>query len=269
MALPSIDALRAELAEPYPLDDTARERFAAEGFVKLSGVASPGALAAARAEVKRLAAAGGGPGRSGFLSMDLMWQGDSDVLKAFALSPRLGRLATELLHVAEVRLYHDNVLSKDPGCGRTPWHFDAHHFPIATREIVTSWLPLQAIGEAMGPLAFAADAEAWRVAEGTDFSATDASYDRGVSEGFRSAGVRIDDTPFALGEMSFHHAWCFHCARANATTQPRTVLANTYFADGARVVEQPTMVSGDWQRFLPGAGAGEIIDTPLNPIVSR
>ncbi len=268
-AAPSSSELRAELAEPYALTDAARERFAAEGFVKLRGVVSPGALTAARAEVARLAAAGDGPGHSGFLSMDLMWQAGSDVLEAFALSSRLGRLAAQLLEVADVRLYHDNVLAKEPGCGRTPWHFDAHHFPIASRDVVTSWLPLQAIPAEMGPLAFAADAEAWRVAEDTDFSATDSSYDRGVSEGFRSAEVRIDDAPYALGEMSFHHSWCFHCARANATTQPRTVLASTYFADGARVVNQPTMVSGDWQRFMPGAGPGTVIDTPLNPVVSR
>lgn len=269
VAAPSVDELCAELAEPYTLNAAARERFAAEGFVKLQGVVSPGALAAARAEVARLATAGDGPGRSGFLSMDLMWQAGSDVLEAFALSPRLGRLAAELLDVADVRLYHDNVLRKEPGCGRTPWHFDAHHFPIASRDVVTSWLPLQAIPAAMGPLAFAADAEAWRVAEHTDFSTTDSSYDRGVSESFRSAGVRIDDAPYALGEMSFHHSWCFHCARANTTTQPRSVLASTYFADGARVVEQPTMVSGDWQRFMPGAGPGTVIDTRLNPVVSR
>lgn len=269
VAAPSVDELCAELAEPYTLNVAARERFAAEGFVKLQGVVSPGALAAARAEVARLAAAGDGPGRSGFLSMDLMWQAGSDVLEAFALSPRLGGLAAELLDVADVRLYHDNVLKKEPGCGRTPWHFDAHHFPIASRDVVTSWLPLQAIPAAMGPLAFAADAEAWRVAEHTDFSTTDSSYDRGVSESFRSAGVRIDDAPYALGEMSFHHSWCFHCARANTTTQPRSVLASTYFADGARVVEQPTMVSGDWQRFMPGAGLGTVIDTRLNPVVSR
>jgi len=268
VAAPSANELGAELAEPYELSDAARERFSAEGFVKLQGVVSPGALAAARAEVARLRTAGDGPGRSGFLSMDLMWQAGSDVLEAFALSPRLGRLAAELLEVADVRLYHDNVLSKEPGCGRTPWHFDAHHFPIASRDVVTSWLPLQAIPAAMGPLAFAADAEAWRVADDTDFSATDSSYDRGVSERFRSAGVRIDDAPYALGEMSFHHSWCFHCARANMTTQPRTVLASTYFADGARVIDRPTMVSGDWQRFLPGAGPGAVIDTPLNPVVS-
>ena len=185
------------------------------------------------------------------------------------LSPRLGRLAADLLGVADARLYHDNVLSKLPGCGRTPWHFDAHHFPIASRDIVTSWIPLQAIPAPMGPLAFAAGSDTWKLAEHVDFNARDTSYDAGVAAAFAAAGVRVDDSPFALGEISLHHAWCFHCARGNATTQPRQVMATTYFADGAPLVERPTMVSGDFEKFLPGARPGVVIDTPLNPIVSR
>ena len=50
------------------------------------------------------------------------------------------------------------------------------------------------------------------------------------------------------------------------TTQSRIVLANTYFADGARVVEKPTMVSGDWQKFIPGVGPGEIAASEFNPV---
>lgn len=265
----TLDELREQLAEPYALTDPQAERFRAEGYAKLPAVLSPEALALARAEVERLAAAGDGPGSSGFLSLDMMWQGDSEVLELFALSPRLGRLAADLLGVADVRLYHDNVLSKQPGCGRTPWHFDAHHFPIASPDIVTSWIPLQAIPAPMGPLAFAAGKDTWKQAEHVDFNAKDASYDKGVAAAFKDAGVRVDDTPFALGEMSFHHAWCFHYARGNATTQPRMVMASTYFADGARLVDSPTMVSGDFEKFLPGAQPGEVIDTPLNPVVSR
>ncbi|PTL54349.1 phytanoyl-CoA dioxygenase family protein [Paraconexibacter algicola] len=269
VALPTLDELREELATPYELGSEAVERFERDGYVKLRDVLSPGALAAGRAEVLRLAAAGDGPGRSGFLSMDLMWRSGSEVLELFALSPRIGRIAADLLQVAEVRLYHDNVLSKEPGCGRTPWHFDAHHFPIASRDVVTSWVPLQAIPAPMGPLAFAAGKDVWKTAEAVDFSSTDDSYDRGVAEAFRAADVQVDDSPFALGEISFHHSWCFHYARPNATTQPRMVHASTYFADGARLVDEPTMVSGDWQRFMPGARPGAVIDTPLNPIVSR
>ena len=258
--------LREELATPYALGDEQAGAFRADGYVKLTEVLSPGALALARAEVERLA---GTPGSSGFLSLDMMWQGDSEVLRAFALSRRLGRLAADLLGVADTRIYHDNVLTKTPGCGRTPWHFDAHHFPIASRDIVTSWIPLQPVPAAMGPLAFAEGIESWRLAEGVDFSSRDSSYDAGVATAFRDAGVVVDDSPFALGEVSFHHAWCFHCARGNGTTQPRQVMATTYFADGARLVERPTMVSGDYEKFLPGARPGAVIATPLNPIVSR
>ncbi|MBA2349024.1 MAG: phytanoyl-CoA dioxygenase family protein [Solirubrobacterales bacterium] len=265
----SVDELREELATPYDLAAEDGERFRAEGYIKLPGVLSEGALALGRAEVEALAATGDGPGRSGFLSLDMMWQGESEVLRLFALSPRLGRLAADLLGVADARIYHDNVLSKTPGCGRTPWHFDAHHFPIASKEIVTSWIPLQAIPAPMGPLAFAAGKETWKVADEVDFNTKDTSYDRGVAEAFKAAEVRVDDSPFALGEVSFHHAWCFHYARGNATTRPRQVMATTYFADGARLVDSPTMVSGDFEKFLPGARPGEVIDTPLNPVVSR
>lgn len=265
----SVEELREELATPYELAPEDGERFREEGYIKLKDVLSAGALALGRAEVEALAAAGDGPGRSGFLSLDMMWQGDSEVLRLFALSPRIGRLAADLLGVADTRIYHDNVLSKTPGCGRTPWHFDAHHFPIASKDIVTSWIPLQEIPLPMGPLAFAAGKDTWKVAEEVDFNAKDTSYDRGVAEAFKEAEVRVDDSPFALGEVSFHHAWCFHYARGNGTTQPRQVMATTYFADGAKLVDSPTMVSGDFEKFLPGAKPGEVIDTPLNPVVSR
>jgi len=90
-----------------------------------------------------------------------------------------------------------------------------------------------------------------------------------VDAAFRSAGVMVDEGPFVLGEVSFHHAYCFHAAGPNGTNAARQVMATTYFEDGAPVVGAPTMVSGDWEKFLPGARPGERIDTPLNPIVSR
>jgi hypothetical protein len=58
----------------------------------------------------------------------------------------------------------------------------------------------------------------------------------------------------------------FHTAGNNRTSQSRIVLANTYFADGARVVKEPTMVSGDWQKFIPGVDPGEIAASELNPV---
>jgi hypothetical protein len=88
-----------------------------------------------------------------------------------------------------------------------------------------------------------------------------------VSEVFRAQAVQVEDGPFAAGEVSFHGANCFHTAGANRTTEARVVLANTYFADGTRVVPSPTMVSGDWRKFIPGAEPGQVVASPRNPLL--
>ena len=50
------------------------------------------------------------------------------------------------------------------------------------------------------------------------------------------------------------------------TIRSRVALANTYYRDGAKVVNAPTMVSGDWQKFMPNVKPGEVAASPLNPI---
>ena len=92
------------------------------------------------------------------------------------------------------------------------------------------------------------------------------SYDRTVSNVFAEHGVDVDDGPFGLGEISFHHSRSFHTAGPNNTTKSRMVLATTYFEDGACVVPAPTMISGDWRKFMPDVGAGEPIRSRYNPV---
>ncbi|MEO0815641.1 MAG: snoK, partial [Myxococcota bacterium] len=57
-----------------------------------------------------------------------------------------------------------------------------------------------------------------------------------------------------------------HSAGANHSLRSRVVLANTYYEDGAQVVDSPTLISGDWQKFLPGVSPGEVAATALNPV---
>lgn len=263
--LPSDDALAAELAEPYPLTGAQVAAYRAESFVKLPGVLSPGGLERLRVRLRGMLDAVVDPA-VGFQSLEMMWLTDP-LLRAAVLSPRVGGIAAGLLGVDRVRLYHDNALSKEPGAGRTPWHVDAHHFPLASADVLTAWIPLQPTPREMGPLAFARGAGTWRLVAGVAFDKHGTSYDRGVSEVFRAQQVDVQDGPFAAGEMSFHSAHCFHTAGANRTTAPRMVLATTYFADGVRVVQQPTMVSGDWRKFIPGAEPGVVVASPRNPLL--
>ncbi|MFL2514353.1 MAG: phytanoyl-CoA dioxygenase family protein, partial [Alphaproteobacteria bacterium] len=151
-------------------------------------------------------------------------------------------------------------------CGRTPWHFDDHHFPLDTNDVVTAWAPAQPIPLEMGPLSFAYPLDVHKIVNSVTFEKTGTNYDRGVSEVFAKNNVAVNETPFELGEVSFHHNLNFHTAARNRTNRSRIALANTYYKDGAKVMDAPTMVSGDWQKFMPNVKPGEIAASPLNPI---
>lgn len=266
LSAPTPEELAAELAAPYPLAADAIAFFRREGYVKLSQVCSPRALLALRREFDSLfARALSDAPAMRFPSLEMMWTHDATA-RAFVLSRRLAGLAARLLGVRAVRLYHDNALSKLPGCGRTPWHYDAHHYPIASENVVTAWMPLQPTPRAMGPLAFAPGIDTWRRVAELPFSKFDDSYDRGIARTLRESGVKVDDGPFALGEVSFHHTRCLHTAGSNRTTLARMALATTYLEDGARLVDSPTLVSGDFEKFMPGVGPGAPIASPLNPV---
>ncbi len=270
VALPTDAEVMAELATPYPVTDEQIAFFQENGFIKLKQVFSPGAVMRLRAELLRLLQAEfdtnpdeGAVDR--FLSMEMVWP-DNPLLKAYVTSPRVAQISAQLLGVDAVRLYHDNVLAKQPRCGRTPWHYDEHHFPLDTNDVVTAWAPAQAIPLAMGPLAFAYPLDVHELVNNVTFEKSGTGYDRGVAEVFARNNVAVDETPFEIGEVSFHHNLSFHTAAGNRTDRSRIILANTYYADGARVVDEPTMVSGDWQKFMPGVGPGDVAASHLNPV---
>jgi hypothetical protein len=262
------DEVAAALAESYPLTASQRERFRDESFIKLPGVIPPRVLRRLADRLDQLLQGEHGddnPGR--FTALEQMWLGD-ELMRAVALSPRLGNLAADLLGT-DVRIYHDNALSKEPGCGRTPWHHDAEHFPLATLSAVTAWIPVSAISPAMGPLSFARHPDLRGLLADLEFDRTGTSYDTAVSGRIATSDVPIEDGPFAAGDVSFHGALCFHTAGANHTKQSRRALATTYFADGARVVKTPTLISGAWRDFLPGVAPGGLATSPLNPVVGH
>ncbi len=264
---PSLPELEAELDTPYALLPDAIESFRAEGYVKLRDVCSQASLLLLRRTFEALfARALAEAPAMRFPSLEMMWTTDA-VARAFVMSRRLARLAAELLGSDAVRLYHDNALSKLPGCGRTPWHYDAHHYPIAAENVVTVWVPLQPTPRAMGPLAFARGIETWRRVADLPFSKFDDSYDRGIAEALREGGVAVDDGPFELGEVSFHHTRSLHTAGPNRTQLARMALATTYLEDGARLVDSPTLISGDFEKFMPGVKPGDPIASRLNPIL--
>ena len=88
---------------------------------------------------------------------------------------------------------------KESGCGRTPWHYDEHHFPLETNDVITAWIPAQAIPIEMGPLTFAKPLEVYKLVENIRFNEFDTSYDRKIKNVFKNNHVSIVEEPFELG----------------------------------------------------------------------
>ena len=268
--IPSTKEIISELTETYPLTNDQIVFFRKNGFIKLKNVFSAGAVLKLRTELinqlkKEFNVDPDKGAHERFLSLEMTWL-KNVLLRAYVLSPRLGQISADLLGVPAIRLYHDNVLAKQAGCGRTPWHFDDQHFPLDTNDVVTAWIPAQPTPVEMGPLSFAYPLEVHKLVNAVKFEKTGVGYDRGVSEVFAKNKVTVNETPFELGEVSFHHNLNFHTASQNRTNRSRIVLANTYFKDGARVINSPTMISGDWQKFMPNIKPGDVAASPLNPI---
>ena len=261
--------LKRELSKPYNLTINNIKTFQRNGFIKLKNILTPTVIQVLRCEIlsllKKTFKNYSENKRNRFLSLEMMWL-ENSLIREFVFSSRITKICADLLSVKKIRLYHDNALVKESGCGRTPWHYDDHHFPLETNDVITVWIPAQAIPVEMGPLTFAKPLEVYKLVKNIKFNEFDTSYDKKINDVFKANQVSIVEEPYELGEVSFHHNLIFHTASENKTTQSRIVLANTYFADGARVVNDPTMVSGDWKKFIPATKPGEIVSSNLNPI---
>lgn len=199
-----------------------------------------------------------------FLQLFNLWRED-DRIKALVFSKRLGKLASDLMQTDGVRMYHDQALFKEGGGGITPWHADQYYWPLETDKTITAWIPLQPVPIEMGPLEFSAGSQ--RIVEGRDLEIGDES-ETIMQQKLRVTDFRHVIEPFDAGEISFHSGWVFHRAGANHTNQMRKVMTIIYM-DEDMELKQPENNNqiNDWNAWCPGAQIGEVIDTPMNPIL--
>ena len=199
-----------------------------------------------------------------FLQLFNLWQ-ENEQIKQLVFSPRLAKLAADLMQTNGTRLYHDQALFKEGGGGITPWHADQYYWPLQTDKTITAWMPLQATPLEMGPLEFSAGSH--QIVDGRELNISDES-EVAIQQKLRVTDFKHVIEPFDAGEISFHSGWVFHRAGANSTQQMRKVMTIIYM-DKDMVLKNPENKSqiADWNRWCPGANIGEVIDTPLNPVL--
>ena len=145
------------------------------------------------------------------------------------------------------------------------WHADQHYWPLSSDKTITAWIPLQETPLEMGPLEFSAGSHT--ILDGRELSISDDSEEQ-IQKRLRVTDFKHVIEPFDAGEISFHSGWVFHRAGANTTDQMRKVMTVIYM-DKDMVLKKPSNPGqqNDWETWCPGAKVGEMIDTPLNPVL--
>ena len=269
----SVEKIAEELNQSFSITQQQIDFFRLNGYIKIKNVLSPELVQYMNEAITREIDKLNIPtvdiekrdtyGKA-FLQIMNIWT-KSEPVKEIVFGKRLAKMASELMCVDGVRMYHDQALFKEPGGGFTPWHADQYYWPVSTDKTVTVWIPLQKTGLELGPLEFSAQSQT--LEEGRTLKISD------DSESVIQKKLTLNDftkvvEPFDVGEVSFHMGWVFHRAGPNSTQQMRKVMTIIYM-DKDMTLMKPKNDNqvADWEVWCPGAKIGEVIDTPLNPIL--
>jgi ectoine hydroxylase-related dioxygenase (phytanoyl-CoA dioxygenase family) len=261
------------LDQPYSLPSQAIEFYQKNRFIKLKDVLDSETLAFYEQRITKKVSELNRQSEplesrdtygKAFLQIFNLWREDP-AIKKLVISKRLAGIASALMQVEGVRIYHDQALFKEAGGGITPWHADQYYWPLSSDKTITVWIPLQEVKLEMGPLEFSAGSH--QITEGRELSISDESEEK-IRQKLRVTDFPHIVEPFALGEVSFHSGWVFHRAGANQTDEVRKVMTVIYM-DKDMILKEPENENqrNDWETWCPGAIVGQEIDTPLNPVL--
>ncbi len=183
--------------------------------------------------------------------IDNGWYSDP-VIRAAAASPRLGRVAAQLIGAHGIRLWHDQYLRKPrSGGGVVPYHQDWMYWQEIDRcRTVTCWIALADVSADMGPMVF-----------------LKGSHQSGLRLDLKPehyTGETLDESPLGrehaavpvvvrAGQVSFHHGATMHGSGVNRTPSDRVSLVSHVIASDCAyrkgVQEHPHMCIKDMARF--------------------
>ena len=271
--MPPPTAIRSFLSEPYALTQEQIDYYQQNRYIKLKQVLNEESLLYFNQvitdrvnQMNKVSTALHERTTYGkaFLQLFNLWRED-ELVKELVFGKRLAKVAADLIETEGVRIYHDQALFKEGGGGITPWHADQYYWPLESDKTVTIWIPLQSTPLELGPLEFSAGSH--QLLEGRDLEIGDES-EVTIEQKLRVTDFRHVIEPFDAGEVSFHSGWVFHRAGANVTDQMRKVMTVIYMDKNMKLKnpENENQIN-DWNTWCPGAKVGEIIDTPLNPVL--
>jgi len=213
------------------------------------------------------------PDDPGFFIEDFCnWPTNLDY-RALACASPLPQVAARLMQSATVRLYHDHMLTKEPGTRqKTPWHQDQPYYNVSGLQNISFWIPVDPVARP-STLEFVAGSHRGPWLMPRTFLTQQACW---FPEGSLAELPDIDGQPgahrilgWALepGDVVAFHMLALHAAAGVPAGQRRRVFSLRYLGDDARHAPRRWATSPDFPGLADVLPAGAPMDHPLFPLL--
>ncbi|HYM44212.1 MAG TPA: phytanoyl-CoA dioxygenase family protein [Steroidobacteraceae bacterium] len=209
-----------------------------------------------------------------FLEDFCCWQ-ENDSYRRVIFGSALGEAGGRLMRSTSARLYHDHMLTKEPGTRqRTPWHQDQPYYNIDGRQNCSFWIPVDPVarettlefvaGSHLGPWlmprSFLAREAKW-FPEGTLADLPDIEADPGR---YRILGWALEP-----GDAVCFHMLSLHAAPGVSGGARRRVFSVRLLGDDIRHAPRHWATSPEFPGLAAELAAGAPMEHPLFPVLWR
>jgi len=239
-----------------PLTTQALGRFASEGFLICPDFLPRDEMPRYRDAALAYAASRktASPGQA-FRQLCQVWRDDA-VLRELTFHPSI-RAAVRALAGRPMRLYHDQILIKDPHNGQaSEFHQDRPYWPLSAGMTVSIWIALGDCPRESGCMSFIPGSHRHTDVPLQVLTWAHDLFDKCPQLEWEPQVV----APLRAGGCTFHQGRTAHRAGANETEVPRVAFSAIYVEDGI------TLASGqDWP--YPGIRPGDALADPGAPSI--
>ena len=202
------------------------------------------------------------------------WQGNEQY-RRFIFETRLPEAAGRLMRSGVARLYHDHMLTKEPGTRqRTPWHQDQPYYNIEGRQNISFWIPVDPVSRA-ATLEFVAGSHRGPWLMPRSFMDAQARwFPEGSLADLPDIEARRDAFPILGWEVEPGDAICFHMLtlHASAGVEPgrrRRVFSVRFLGEDITHAPRRWRTSPEFPGLAERLPVGAPMDDPLFPVLWR
>lgn len=211
----------------------------------------------------------------GFFVEDFCCWQENERYRRLIFESALGEAGGRLMRSSTARLYHDHMLTKEPGTRqRTPWHQDQPYYNIEGRQNVSFWIPVDPVsrestlefvaGSHLGPWLMPRsfmDAQAKWFPEGSLADLPDIEADRSR---FRILGWALEP-----GDVVCFHMLTLHASSGVNAGVRRRVFSVRLLGDDIRHAPRRWQTSPEFPGLAGELAAGAPMEHALFPVLWR